>query len=352
MLKKKSIAAAVAGAVIITALGASVSAAFAAPEPNGSDGKYYILDGNTGAEVPAGTSLGFTYAVIASSSNDINEVENATYPCSDDATSVRTFIAPRGQERTPANWTAYADNGFKPGTKEILLPSMQLTNNILGNGPGIKTAGGNYSLGIACLKNGNLTVASTGVYYTYISVTAGTGAWTFETPAGVVVPVDPSLTDDINLQATTVAAQDGVLSLEVPASASAVIGNPTLVNQLSVSTGQLGAFTVKDSRVVSHAGWTLTSTVAEFVNGSDSSVKIDAKQLGVKPVIVSTTATGVTASAEQLAGDAVYPAPFAEASNAAQVGDTVLNANLKFVAPANKPAGTYTSKLTLTLASK
>ena len=351
MLKKKTIAAAIAGAALAAVLGASVSAAFAA-EPNGSDGKLYILDAGTGVQVPAGTSLGWNYGVIGSTSNDINEVENATFSCPSDALTARTFISPRGQERTPAQWTAYADNGFKPGTKEILLPSMQLTNNILGNGPGIKTAGGNYSLGIACLKNGNLTVASTGVYYTYISVTAGTGAWTFETPAGVVVPVDPSLTDDINLQATTVAAQDGVLSLEVPANASAVIGNPTLVNQLSVSTGQLGAFTVKDSRVVSHAGWTLTSTVAEFVNGSDSSVKIDAKQLGVKPVIVSTTATGVTASAEQLAGDAVYPAPFAEASNAAQVGDTVLNANLKFVAPANKPAGTYTSKLTLTLASK
>jgi len=351
MLKKKTIAAAVVGAVLATALGASVSAAFAA-EPNGSDGKFYILDAGTGAQVPAGTTLGWDYGVISSSSNDINEVENATYPCSADALSVRTFISPRGQERNPAAWIAYADNGFLPGTKTIKLPSAQLTNNVLGAQNSVRAAGGNYSTGVACLKNNNQTAAASGVFYTYISVTAGTGAWTFETPAAVAAPVDPSLTGDVNLSATTIAAQDGTLSLEVPANAVAAIGTPTLVNQLSVSTGQLGNFTVKDSRVVTHKGWTLTSTVTEFTNTADATAKIEAKQLGVKPKVVSTTATGVTASTETVAGAAVYPAPFASATNDAQVGDTVLNADLKFVAPANKAAGTYTSKLTLTLASK
>lgn len=350
MLKKKTIAAAVVGAVLATALGASVSAAFAA-EPNGSDAKFYILD-NDGHQIPAGTTLGWDDGAIASQSNDFAEVENAVFPCPADALTARTFIAPRGQERTSSAWSAYAENGFIPGTKDIKLPSAQLTNNTLGALQGVRTAGGNYSLGVACMKNNNLNVASTGVYYTYISVTAGTGAWTFETPAGVVAPVDPSLTGDVNLSATTIAAQDGTLSLEVPVNATAVIGNPTLVNQLSVSTGQLGDFTVKDSRVVTHAGWTLTSTVAEFVNSADANSKIEAKQLGVKPKVVSTTAAGVTASTEQVAGSAVYPAPFADATNVAQVGDTVLNADLKFVSPANKAAGTYTSKLTLTLASK
>ncbi len=215
----------------------------------------------------------------------------------------------------------------------------------------MKSSGGNYSLGTICLNNNGLTKASSGLWYTYVTVTPVTGAWTFETPT-VVVPVDPSLVDDINLSATTINAQDGVLSLEVPANATATIGNPTLVNQLSTSTGTLGNFTVKDGRVVTHAGWTLTATVDNFVNASDSSVSILAAQLGVKPTLVSTTAGGVTLGAEQFAGSAVYPAPFAQASNAAQVGDTVFNADLKFVAPANKPAGTYTSKLTLTLASK
>jgi hypothetical protein len=249
----------------------------------------------------------------------------------------------------------WSDSAFVNGTKNVQLPAANLSTFLLGNVAGVK-AGGTYSLGFAFLKNNNLTVADAGVFYTYITVASGgAGDWTFETyvPPAAAGSVTGSPAD-VNLTATTLAAADGVLSLSVPAGASAAIGNPALVNGLSTSTGVLPNFTVTDARVITHAGWTLTSSVTEFTNTSDSAVKIPNTQLGIEPVIVSTTSGSgvVTVAAPTVAGSAVYSAPFAQATNGAAVGTTTFNANLKFVAPVGKPAGTYTSKLTLTLASK
>jgi hypothetical protein len=107
---------------------------------------------------------------------------------------------------------------------------------------------------------------------------------------------------------------------------------------------------VTDGRVQSKAGWTLTATVADFVGAGEGNT-ISAAQLGVAPKVVSTTATGVAAAAAQIAGSAKYPSTFASATKDTAVGTTILDADLKFVAPADKLAGVYTSKLTLTLAS-
>jgi len=70
----------------------------------------------------------------------------------------------------------------------------------------------------------------------------------------------------------------------------------------------------------------------------------------VTPKVVGTVIPGVTAAAAGAATTAGRP--FAEAGDGVDVGDTVLDADLKFVAPATAAAGTYTSKMTLTLTSK
>jgi hypothetical protein len=172
-------------------------------------------------------------------------------------------------------------------------------------------------------------------------------SYPFEDPATAAPVEPPAGTADINLSATTIAAAEGTLSLAVPAGTTATIGNPTLVNNQSTSTGTLGEITVKDGRFQTHKGWTLTSTVADFVAGTSS---IPASQLLVTPKIVGTAIDGVTAAAAGAATSAGRP--FAEAGDGATVGDTVLNADLKFVAPTNAAAGVYTSKMTLTLTSK
>jgi hypothetical protein len=327
--------------------GAAASSATAAAS-NGSDQIMYHYDGETGLYVAPGATIEWNAAAIGGTSKNSDEIETTFFVGSDDADNVRTFIAPRGQERIPSAWIANAPGGFVPGTKTVLQPSIAPASITEGAPATVKQNGGQYSVGFAFTKNNGLTVASAGVVYMYINVTPVTGAYTFEDPTDAA-PTEPpaGTTADINLSATTVAAEDGTLSLVVPANSTAVIGNPALIDNLSTSTGVLGEITVKDSRVVTHKGWELQSTVADFVAGDST---ISAAQLTVTPKLVSTSATGVLAAAAGAA--AKTGKPFASATDAAQVGDTVLNADLKFVAPASAPAGTYTSKMTLTLTSK
>jgi hypothetical protein len=329
---------------VATALvsGVAVSAAYAV-ESNGSSVAMYQFDGDTGELVTPGTVVAWTKGAVGGP-NKTNIDDR--FIGSADATDVRGFIAPRGQESNISAWTASTQGGFAPGTKEILQPNISPSSMIAGQFQKVKDEGGQYSIGFAYVKNNALTIADAGVVFHHITVAPG-GNYTFEDPTGTA-PVDaPVGSADINLSATTIAASDGTLSLVVPANTTAAIGNPTLVDNLSTSTGALGDFTVKDSRVLTHKGWTLTSTVADFVAGSST---IPAARLSVTPKIVTTTAAGVTVAAAGAA--ATTGKPFAEAGADATVGDTVLNADLKFVAPATAAAGTYTSKMTLTLTSK
>jgi hypothetical protein len=350
MLKKNKIriAAVAAASIAIAAITANV--AFAAVQATGSDGPVYIYDAGTEVLVPAGHTFAWDEDVVGSAASNS---ALSRFTCPADATSARTFIAPvNGSTHPPiASWIARADALFVPTTKQIQEFPANLSAQINGAPLSVKSAGGTYWLGLACTTNSGATLASTGVWYAVIHVTAGTGAWTVDQPDAVAAP--PVGSADVNLQATTIGASDGTLSLVAPTNSTAIIGNPTLVNNLSTSTGTLGNFQVQDGRVVSHPGWTLTSTVIDFTNSADSSITIDKKQLGVAPKLVSTTAAAaaITIAAPQVAGGSVFPAAFASASNSAQVGNTTLDADLVFVSPANKPAGTYTSKLTLTLAS-
>ena len=338
---KTKIALAVGVATVLIS-GVAVSSAQAA-DSQGSSTLMYALDGETGEYVAPGTVIAWDYAAIGSpSKTDVDAV--FTGPA--DADAIRTFISPRGQESNISAWIANADSAFSPGTLSVLLPNISPSSMFRGQFQNVKDNGGQFSIGFAYVNNNALTIASIAPVFHHITVQPG-GNYTFDEATDVAPPAAPSGTADINLSATTIAAADGTLSLVVPAGTTANIGTPTLVNNLSTSTGVLGDITVRDERVISHAGWTLTSTVADFVAGGST---IPASQLLVTPKVVGTAIDGVTAAAAGAATKAGRP--FAEAGNGATVGDTVLNADLKFVAPASAAAGIYTSKMTLTLTSK
>jgi len=331
---------------VATALvtGVAVSSAYAV-ESNGSSVAMYQLDGETGEYVAPGAVVAWDYSAVGSpSKTDID----ATFTGPDDAVAIRTFISPRGQESNISAWSAWADGGFSPNSKLVLLPNISPSGMFGGQFQSVRDNGGQFSIGFAYVNNNGLTIASQGPVFHYITVAPG-GSYTFEDPTTAAPTTPPVGSADINLSATTVAAADGTLSLVVPANASATIGNATLVNNLSTSTGVLGDITVKDSRVITHKGWELSSTVSDFAAGSSV---IAASQLTVRPRVVSTTAAAGSVAAAAEGAAATTAKPFASATDAAQVGDTVLNADLKFVAPATSAAGTYTSKMTLTLTSK
>jgi len=350
-LNKKMVIGA-AGILAIALAAGTASVALAAVQGNGSDAALYIYDGDGVLKEGAGATFGWDDDALGSASNtDLLAVT----VCPTASTGVSLFLASPGAERTTGSWKATAVNAFSPGTKNVLTPNLTpgaLINGIPGQGA-IKAAGGTYSLGLACTtSNGNSVIAA---YYRTITVTAGTGVYTFAAVDGVTTPpaeVPTSQTGSIDLYANTLDAANGVLSLVVPTGAEASFGAPTLINNKSTTTGTLGQFTVADGRVVTREGWTVSANVADFTNEGNNTITIDKKQLGLVPQIVSSDSAGVTVGATQVAGAATYASTFAEGAAGTSVGNTVLNAALTFVAPENKPAGSYHSTMTLTVVTK
>lgn len=358
---KKTRVALIGAAVLAMVAGvAAVSVANAATQSNGSDGPVYIGDSLEDALAPAGRTFGWTDEVFGFN----NPTNIATpYVCPADADASTTFLAPAGQERTIGSWSATGISLFYPSdSKNVAKFNTSLFGQSNGNAAAVKASGGNFSIGLACTINNGVKLASSGVWFASVHITPVTGAWTVTQATGdlgagtppTTEPTTPpagSKTATLNLKATTLASTDGDLGLTVPADPTVLIGSPVVdaTTHLSVSTGTLGAITVADGRVNSHPGWTLTTSVSDFVNAGDATKSIPKAQLGFAPAVTSGPAT---AAAAQTAGSAVYGSAFASADAATAAGTSVLNAGLTFIAPASAAAGTYNSTLTLTLASK
>lgn len=354
MFGKKSTLALAAAALTAALVAAPLTAATAAITPSGSLETMWIWDGSDGAEklIPAGQTIQWGEPVYAHP----NDTDYASYTTMftgpQEAKAVSLFLSARGKETSYADRLGKGPNGFNnPDAKTVLAPQVTL-QDLGGTDMGtVKANGGDYSLGMVFTDITGVTVYA--ATFVHITVQPG-GAWTYQPTIDVTDEPgegDPTMTGSVDLEATTVAGQDGSLSLAVPAAAKATFSTATLVGGKSTSTATLPEVTVTDERVVSKKGWTLTQSVTDFVNGQTT---IDKKNLGVTPKVNAegTTATGVVASTAQTAGSATFPSSFAEAPAGSGVGVTKLGADLTLVAPADAPAGTYTSKMTLTLVSK
>jgi hypothetical protein len=170
----------------------------------------------------------------------------------------------------------------------------------------------------------------------------------------IVVPsTDPVTGEQTTNLSVPSQPSDGSLSLVAPTGATTTFGAPTLINNTSVSVGTLPSVKVVDNRQVSKPGWSIEADVRDFVLGTDASVTIPKTNVGllseVDPTL--TDATGVVPATEQVAGRATYPAPYVLAPAGSGVGTSVVGGHIVLVAPQEKPAGTYTSTLSLTLKS-
>ncbi|PFG17651.1 Ig-like domain-containing protein [Propionicimonas paludicola] len=164
--------------------------------------------------------------------------------------------------------------------------------------------------------------------------------------------ISPSISKTINAEAAAVAPSDGEFSLTNLSGNTVSLSNPAIVDGKSVVSGTLGSFKVTDLRQVSKPGWKLQTSVTDFAKGTDT---IAASALGIKPKSVGQAGSGATAPTlgdEQISGSASYPWDFATLAAGAYSGASTYDADLTFTAPSGKPAGTYTSTLTLTLISK
>lgn len=344
---KKAAAAALAVSVGFGLAGVGATAANAAVgdwTPNGTPEPYFLYSLDTSVVVPSGTQLEYTSGLVAAPSPTDPDQRFAEAPS--DATSTYIFIAPYGGESTISQWLSKVDIGFEPGTKRAYQPTAQLSQFPASTFGAVKSAGGDYSLGIAYTKNNGVTFVGLGAY-THVHITAGSGDWTYDYPTAIVT-TPSNTTGDIALSAPVVLPADGPLSLTVPSGATAALGNATVVNGQSTATGTLPTFTVNDERYSAKPGWTVNAAVAQFASGSNT---FTPNALSIVPAVASgSTSTGVTAVAS-LAGSTTATR-FAEAAAGAGTGVTNLNAALTLAAPAGTPAGTYTSTMTVTVVSK
>lgn len=226
---------------------------------------------------------------------------------------------------------------------------------------------GDYTATYQWMRNGNAIANQTAATYTVVDAdgyakisvdvtytAAGVSVAKASTQSPLVLGGSAVLGGNVTMSAGVSAIQNGFLELSVPASAAAAFTAPTIENNYSITRGTLGNIQINDSRWVTTDGWDLTADVDTFKDGTKEIAK---SNFGLAPKKVAnlTTATGQTLSTATVAGSASYPTAFASAAKLADLGDTgitVLNADLTLRAPRTTLSGTYTSKVTLTLATK
>ncbi|PVW02322.1 phosphate ABC transporter substrate-binding protein [Microbacterium sp. Gd 4-13] len=150
------------------------------------------------------------------------------------------------------------------------------------------------------------------------------------------------------LEASVLPATDGKLSLSVPTGATVVFDEPAIVDGRSVTTGSLPRFSVVDERHVSRPGYTVHSSVTDFISGSQN---IPASALTVTPAVdAGSTASGV-AAAPAFTGSSTG-ALFADAAPGGGIGTAVLTGGFRLTAPLDAEPGTYRARMTLTIVSR
>lgn len=167
---------------------------------------------------------------------------------------------------------------------------------------------------------------------------------------------------DVPASATIYAATNGLLSLSLPGSSITLTGSRDAATNTSISSGTLTGVQVIEGRVVSRDGWDLNVTWTNFVKNDDVSMIIDKKQLGISTAITSSPAQGnVQPGTARNSGDtyATWDAAYQAAQGATNgnaiadtVGTTTLSNTFTLKAPQWKPAGTYNSTVTYTVATK
>jgi hypothetical protein len=216
----------------------------------------------------AGTSFAWSDNVIASAST--TDITTALV-CPDSSTSAAVFLSARDHESTKADWKAYAPAAFVNGTTTVSQANLKpsgLTSGTPGAGA-VKAAGGDFSLGVACLSNSGVTVDRK--FYRYITVTASTGAWT------------AAATDYVYSTPTISVTQSSDNASHDPAFAQPHVGDT-----LNATVGS----NVADGFTVSYQWYANGSAVTNATNNSYTTVTNDAGK--VFTVVASYTRSGFT----------------------------------------------------------
>jgi len=352
---KQATSTALSASATSVSLGAAVELT-ATVTPSAATGNVQFKDGDTslGIAASAGGQAKLTTTSLAAGSHSITAVfaGDSAYEGSTSApvtVQVNAITGPDESELTPANMGGI--------TVTLEGKNARITMDASNNGKVVNVFG--YSdpmlLGQRTVTGGEATVSVAGLpagEHKIAVVDAATGdiiGW-----AGGIVIASADMEGMRDLEAEVTRSTDGELKLIAPDNSTpALIGNPTLdASGRSLSTGELGPFSVIDERLISKPGWDLNTAVDTFTlsGGTDT---IANSSLGLAPKLLTNTGPGVpTLGAAQPAGVAVYSSLFAELLAGNHNNKADFDADLSFLAPLGAVPGTYTSVLTLTLVSK
>jgi hypothetical protein len=181
-----SVALATAGLVGAT----PATAADVVPKDPAIAGTFYLASADDGSDYPVGATLGWNQAVMAlPKPGDLTN--RLTAPAGTE--SVVTFVGPQGRESDPTSWNATAPWGFTaPGQWMADVTPYHMVSPGRGIPSGTNataTVSGDYSLGVAYLKDGGQHVVPGGLYFVHIHLTGNAdpnkATYTWQ-------PIDPS----------------------------------------------------------------------------------------------------------------------------------------------------------------
>ncbi len=276
LLLRVAAAAAVAGLFASLAPLSAIAATEPTTFPSTSNAPVYLTNGNDYAQYPAGTQLdwnqqeGIILSAIPTPSAP-TDYDPLRFPApTGGALTSMTFISSQGDEKVRNNWKAWGDSWALNG-QGVWLPQVTPAYQ---SGPGlasVKSGGGTYSLGVAYLKNNDLTVVS--AYFTTINVDAGVGTWKFATPQKAPTPVATITTLSADKTSLTVGASVKLTAKVTPGAAAGSVqflDGTTPLGTSVVSTG-VATRTVAVTALGSHSYTATYSPSSNAYSASTSS---------------------------------------------------------------------------------
>ena len=277
-------AAAVMLAVVgLTGAGAASAADVADPSFGGT---LYLTNGNDGTDYPAGATIGWNDPVIALPAPGDLENRLVAPPGTE---SVVTFVGPQGRESDPTSWNATAPWELtSPGQWMADVTPYHLISPGSGTPSGTNATAavsGDYSLGLAYLQDGGLSVVPGGLYYVHIHLTGNAvpdqATYTWQPVEATGAAVDPSSSPTAGAGTTNSA---GLLSCVAPVDPGA--------------SGPLGTLTVAGGGTAgSTSAWTVTvSTGSEADAGTGSDTDAWTVATGSGSITAVDTASAIPAT--------------------------------------------------------
>jgi hypothetical protein len=295
-------------------------------------GTFYLYNGAVSTDVAPGTGVapwgpsGSDIALVAPG-DFTNTLLSESAAAALGAQSIDVFLSPRGSEENMAAWNAMTTQANLTAFLEDVTPQGLLNSVPTGSPSGqaaVQAAGGNYSLGFAYLDSANKIVKE---YYVHITVTAGSGNFTYQPVQAAVVKTATTTTITTAPPASLQTGQSFTVAATVaPAAATGTVQFYVGSTALGAPQTVTGGVATLNGATISTAGNAQQITAvysgdASYATSTSAAVSVD---VTLAPVTTSTSVAATSAD-----NVALHPATLtATVTPASAVGSVVFTGSL------------------------